>query len=85
MPENAKIYIRDICNLNCSKNSNYITNLLTAKHKMITNDNTIYHIITKNINSSLINLGHTNPCSKKKSNPISFSKKCKKQLYSIMQ
>jgi hypothetical protein len=30
-------------------------------------------------------LGHTNPCSKKKSNPISFSKKCKKPLYSIMQ
>ena len=38
-PKNAKIYIRDICNLNCNKNSNYNTHLLTAKHKMITNDN----------------------------------------------
>ena len=49
------------------------------------NDELHETIITKNINSSLRNLGHTNPCSKKKSNPISFSKKCKKPLYSIMQ
>ena len=71
----------------------YNTHILTAKHKMFTN---VYKclqmiiiqfiiLLQKIFNSSLRNLGHTNPCSKKKSNPISFSKKCKKPLYSIMQ
>ena len=38
MPENAKQYICKLCNFKCSKKSNYNTHLLTAKHKMMTND-----------------------------------------------
>ena len=38
MPKNAKIYSCEPCNFNCSKLSNYNNHNLTAKHKMMTND-----------------------------------------------
>tara|TARA_Y100001970_G_C14174923_1_gene826391 strand:- start:518 stop:1483 length:966 start_codon:yes stop_codon:yes gene_type:complete len=38
-PKNAQKYICIECNFTCSKKSNYEAHLLTAKHKMITNDN----------------------------------------------
>lgn len=38
-PKNAQKYICIQCNFSCSKKSNYEAHLLTAKHKMITNDN----------------------------------------------
>jgi len=38
MPKNAKIYICEPCNFKCSKMSNYNNHILTAKHKMMTND-----------------------------------------------
>ena len=38
-PKNAQKYICIECNFSCSKKSNYEAHLLTAKHKMITNDN----------------------------------------------
>tara|TARA_B110000879_G_scaffold138466_1_gene180611 strand:+ start:81 stop:1049 length:969 start_codon:yes stop_codon:yes gene_type:complete len=38
-PKNAKKFICERCNFNCSKQSDFDRHLLTAKHKMITNDN----------------------------------------------
>lgn len=38
-PKNAQKYLCIECNFSCSKKSNYDAHLLTAKHKMITNDN----------------------------------------------
>lgn len=38
MPKNANIYICEQCNFKCSKLSNYNNHILTAKHKMMTND-----------------------------------------------
>ena len=37
-PKNAKKYTCEKCDFNCSKQSDYNRHLLTAKHKMITND-----------------------------------------------
>ena len=37
-PKNAKIYICEPCNFKCSKMSDYNRHILTAKHKMMTND-----------------------------------------------
>ena len=39
MPKNAENYVCLRCNFKCSKESNYNTHLLTAKHKKIYNDN----------------------------------------------
>ena len=39
MPKNADIFGCEICNFKCSKKSNYNKHILTAKHKMVTNDN----------------------------------------------
>ena len=36
IPKNAKLYSCEKCNFTCSKQSNYISHTLTAKHKMIT-------------------------------------------------
>ena len=38
-PKNAQKYLCIECNFSCSKKSNYDAHILTAKHKMITNDN----------------------------------------------
>ena len=38
MPKNAEIYTCKICDFKCSKLSNYNSHLMTAKHKMMTND-----------------------------------------------
>ena len=39
MPKNAEKYRCEKCNFSCSKKSNYTAHLLTAKHKMINDDN----------------------------------------------
>ena len=38
MPKNAEIYTCKICDFKCSKLSNYTSHKMTAKHKMMTND-----------------------------------------------
>ena len=38
MPKNAELYICKPCDFKCSKMSNYKSHILTAKHKMMTND-----------------------------------------------
>jgi hypothetical protein len=38
MPKNAEKYICEKCDFKCSKKSNYNSHLMTAKHKMMTND-----------------------------------------------
>ena len=38
MPKNAEKYVCEKCDFKCSKKSNYIIHLMTAKHKMMTND-----------------------------------------------
>jgi hypothetical protein len=38
MPKNAKIFICELCNFKCFKNSNYVCHLTTAKHKMMIKD-----------------------------------------------
>jgi len=38
MPKNAEKYVCEKCDFKCSKKSNYSSHLMTAKHKMITND-----------------------------------------------
>lgn len=37
-PKNAEKYTCDVCDFKCSKKSDYTRHLLTAKHKMMTND-----------------------------------------------
>jgi len=38
MPKNAEKYVCEKCDFKCSKKSNYSIHLMTAKHKMMTND-----------------------------------------------
>jgi hypothetical protein len=38
MPENAKIFLCELCNFKCFKNSNYLCHLTTVKHKMMIKD-----------------------------------------------
>jgi len=48
MPKNAEKYICEECDFKCNKKSNYNNHLMTAKHKMATNDatngNNLQHI-----------------------------------------
>ena len=48
MPKKCQIYECQICNFKCSKNSNYMTHLTTAKHKLLTEnaDSTKHYICT---------------------------------------
>ena len=49
MPKNAEKYVCENCDFKCSKLSNYKSHLLTAKHKMMTNnDNNTYNKMPKN-------------------------------------
>ena len=56
MPKNAEKYYCECCNFSCSKKSNFNEHLLTAKHKMVTNDNE---------KSRKIELAHICSCGKK--------------------
>jgi len=38
MPKNAEKYVCETCDFKCNKKSNYSSHLLTAKHKLMTND-----------------------------------------------
>jgi len=38
MPKNAEKYVCENCDFKCNKKSNYSSHLLTAKHKLMTND-----------------------------------------------